>query len=131
MSRGPVPSQLHLLSDLPSLHIGDKVRFLGCVTSYSTSSGCLLLGHPYPKDADVTVLVDVSLLLETITSEQTRVGEYLNVIGYITAKKVLRGLDAPDRETSQVSVQALVVWSTGPLALHRYEKILDPGRSQP
>lgn len=29
MSRGPVPSQLHLLSNLPALSIGDKVRFLG------------------------------------------------------------------------------------------------------
>ncbi|KAJ3526279.1 hypothetical protein NM208_g11269 [Fusarium decemcellulare] len=129
MSRGPVPSQLHLLSNLPALSIGDKVRFLGCVTSYSTSSACLSLGHLYPKDSNVTALVDVSLLLETLTSEQTRVGEYVNVIGYITAKKRLRDMKPPCRETVQVAVQALVLWSTGPMNLQEYEKVLDPHKS--
>lgn len=158
MSRGPVPSQLHLLSNLPALSIGDKVRFLGwydqqsslafllcslasdstlsmmlytptnadSVISYSTSSACLSLAHLYPRDTNVTALVDVSLLLETLTSEQTRVGEYLNIIGYITAKKVLRDVKLPPQGEVQVCVQALALWSTGSMDLQKYEKILDP-----
>ncbi|KAH7266372.1 telomere capping, CST complex subunit-domain-containing protein [Fusarium solani] len=129
MSRGPVPSQLHLLSNLPALSIGDKVRFLGCVISYSTSSACLSLAHLYPRDTNVTALVDVSLLLETLTSEQTRVGEYLNIIGYITAKKVLRDVKLSSREEVQVSVQAIALWSTGSMDLQKYERILDPPKS--
>ncbi|EEU45490.1 uncharacterized protein NECHADRAFT_102654 [Fusarium vanettenii 77-13-4] len=129
MSRGPVPSQLHLLSNLPALSIGDKVRFLGCVISYSTSSACLSLAHLYPRDTNVTALVDVSLLLETLNSEQTRVGEYLNIIGYITAKKVLRDVKLSSREEVQVSVQAIALWSTGSMDLQKYERILDPPKS--
>ncbi|KAM0552571.1 hypothetical protein ACHAPJ_007900 [Fusarium lateritium] len=141
MSRGPVPSQLHLLSNLPAQSIGDKVRFLGwydqqfpfaplyaLVTSYSTSSACLTLGHLYPKDSNVTASVDVSLLLETIKSEQTRIGEFVNVIGYITEMKDLRDKKAPYQESKQVCVQAIVLWSTGPMDLQKYESLLDPKR---
>ncbi|OBS29181.1 hypothetical protein FPOA_03118 [Fusarium poae] len=75
MSRGPVPSQLYLLSDLPAIPVGDKVRFLGCVTSYSTSSARLALGHLYPKDSTVTASVDGTLqntILPVIRSHRTK-----------------------------------------------------------
>ncbi|KAH7262135.1 CST complex subunit Ten1 [Fusarium tricinctum] len=126
MSRGPVPSQLYLLSNLPALPIGKKVRFLGCVISYSTSSACLSLAHLYPKDTNVTTSVDVSLLLESLTAEQTRVGEFVNVIGYITEQKITRDTKPPCQESQQVCVQAIVLWSTGPMDLQKYEKLLDP-----
>jgi hypothetical protein len=126
MSRGPVPSQLHLLSDLPAVPVGDKVRFLGCVTSYSTSAARLALGHLYPKDNTVTASVDVSLLLESLTDEKTRVGEYVNVIGYITEQKTTRHKKSPYQESKQVGVQAIVLWSTGPMDLQKYERLLSP-----
>ncbi|KAH7204303.1 CST complex subunit Ten1 [Fusarium oxysporum] len=125
MSRGPVSSQLHLLSNLPAVPIGDKVRFLGCVTSYSTPSACLFLSHLYPRDSNATAVVDVSLLLESLTAEQTRVGEFVNVIGYITEQKMTRDKKQPYQESKQVCVQAIVLWSTGPMDLQKYEKLLD------
>ncbi|KAG5742713.1 hypothetical protein H9Q69_014355 [Fusarium xylarioides] len=128
MSRGPVSSQLHLLSNLPSVPVGDKVRFLGWydrVTSYSTSSACLFLSHLYPRDSIATAVVDVSLLLESLTAEQTRVGEFVNVIGYITEQKMTCDKKQPSQESKQVCVQAIVLWSTGPMDLEKYEKLLD------
>ncbi|QGI64408.1 hypothetical protein CEK26_008362 [Fusarium fujikuroi] len=104
MSRGPVSSQLHLLSNLPAVPVGDKVRFLGC---------------------NATAVVDVSLLLESLTAEQTRVGEFVNVIGYITEQKMTRDKKQPYQESKQVCVQAIVLWSTGPMDLQKYEKLLD------
>ncbi|KAI5462452.1 CST complex subunit Ten1 [Mariannaea sp. PMI_226] len=130
MSRGPIPSNLQLLSNLPSRPVGEKVRFLGCVTSYSTESGCLSLGHLYPRGTNVTVLVDSNLLLESLTSETTRVGEYVNVIGYITAKQPSLILGTPAKETAQLSVQAVMLWSTGPMDIHEYEKSFDEKSSR-
>ncbi|KAK7220523.1 hypothetical protein V2G26_008526 [Clonostachys chloroleuca] len=124
MSRGPIPSQLCLLSQLPAYAVHDKVRFLGCVLAYSTRGAILQLAHAYPRDTNVTAHVDVSLVLETLGEEQTRVGEWVNVIGYITARA-----DAPSAPTApststqaaSVHIQALVLWSTGPLNVDRYE----------
>ncbi|KPM37060.1 hypothetical protein AK830_g9484 [Neonectria ditissima] len=127
MSRGPLPSRLQLLSNLPSRPVGEKVRFLGCVTSYSTASGCLSLGHLYPRGTNVTALVDVNLLLESLTSEETRIGEHVNVIGYITSKRSRHGQDTPNQEMPQVSVQAVMLWSTGPMDIHTYERSFDVG----
>lgn len=96
------------------------------VISYSTSSACLSLAHLYPKDTNVAASVDVSLLLESLTAEQTRVGEFVNVIGYITEQKITRDTKPPCQESKQVCVQAIVLWSTGPMDLQKYEKLLDP-----
>lgn len=95
------------------------------VTSYSTSSACLFLSHLYPRDSNATAVVDVSLLLESLTAEQTRVGEFVNVIGYITEQKMTRAKKQPYQESKQVCVQATVLWSTGPMDLQKYEKLLD------
>ncbi|KAK7415904.1 hypothetical protein QQZ08_012199 [Neonectria magnoliae] len=156
MSRGPLPSRLHLLSNLPSRPVGEKVRFLGwygnpstwfsglglehsmlidswqiltgrSVTFYSTVSGYLSLGHLYPRGTNVTVVVDVNLILESLTSEKTRIGEHVNVIGYITSKRPPHGQDTPHREAPQVSVQAVMLWSTGPMDIHTYERSFDAG----
>lgn len=154
MSRGPVASRLVLLSDLPSRSIGEKVRFLGwygyhvpsapfpgnlravcygkwlvlienSVTSYSIASGTLCVGHLYPRDTNVTALVDVNLLLETLTSEITRIGEFVNIIGYVTSLRGPRKTKAEDHEPMRVSVQALLVWPTGPMDIQKYEKSLE------
>ncbi|PFH61334.1 hypothetical protein XA68_17636 [Ophiocordyceps unilateralis] len=113
MSRGPVPSRLCLLSSLPERRLGEKVRFLGCVTSYSMASASLFLGHLWPRDSGVLVAVDVKLVLQALGEELTRVGEWVNVIGYVVAGE--RGGGA------SVRVQALMVWPTGPLDIQRYE----------
>lgn len=67
-------------------------------------------------------MVDVNLLLETLGHEQTRVGEWVNIVGYVTAK---RRKSKPCPGGLSVYVQGLVVWSTGPLDVQRYEKTFD------
>ncbi|UKZ73007.1 hypothetical protein TrVFT333_000646 [Trichoderma virens FT-333] len=113
MSWGPVPSQLRLLSQLKNASVGDKVRFLGCVTSYDTAAACLNLGNMYPPGTNETVRVNIELVLETIQPGVTQVGQWVNVVGYIVAGN-----------ESLVHVQALLLWSTGPLDIGRYEKSL-------
>ncbi|KXH41761.1 hypothetical protein CSIM01_07015 [Colletotrichum simmondsii] len=121
MSRGPLPSQLCLLSDLPVRPQGDKVRFLGCVTAYSTHSAVLTLEHSFPKGSDISVLVDVQLLLSIMTSNQTRIGEWVNVVGYLTPAPPGTRAKGTTREPRIAAVQALMLWSAGPLNLQRYE----------
>lgn len=96
------------------------------VTSYATASGQLTLQHRFPKSTEVQALVDVRLLLEKLTAEQTSVGEWVNVIGYINSPP-----SAPvhmsakrKRGISAVHVQALMLWSAGSLDIGRYEMCL-------
>ncbi|KAM3432767.1 hypothetical protein NHJ13734_006741 [Beauveria thailandica] len=120
MSRGPLPSELCLLSWLPRRKIDDKVRFLGCgrsVTAYSTKTACITLGHLYPRGTNVSVTVNVELLLETLASEATRTGEWVNVIGYV------KGVDAAG--SGAAAVQALMVWPAGPMNIQHYEAALE------
>ncbi|KAK2003269.1 hypothetical protein LX36DRAFT_566555 [Colletotrichum falcatum] len=121
MSRGPLPSQLCLLSDLPSRSPGDKVRFMGCVTSYSTHSAVLTLEHSFPKGSHVSALVDIQLLLGTIKPNQTQIGEWVNVVGYVTPSPSGTRVKGTAREPRKATIQALMLWSTGPLDLQRYE----------
>ncbi|KND89743.1 hypothetical protein TOPH_05687 [Tolypocladium ophioglossoides CBS 100239] len=122
MSRGPVPSQLCLLSSLPDRPSGEKVRFLGCVTSYSTASASLTVGHRHPKGTNVTVSVNVELVLETLRSELTRIGEWVNVIGYVTAKPKDPAAISGGAGVPSAYIQALLLWPTGPLDVQQYEK---------
>lgn len=126
MSSAPLPSKLTLLSSLPSHDAGTKVRFLGCVTSYATASGLLTLQHQFPKSPEVQALVDVRLLLEKLTAEQTSVGEWVNVIGYINSppSSSVNMSTKRKRGLSAVHVQALMLWSAGSLDIGRYEVCL-------
>ncbi|KAL2130503.1 hypothetical protein VTI74DRAFT_6327 [Chaetomium olivicolor] len=120
----PRPSQICLLSTLPSKQIGDKVRFLGCVRCYSQASGVLILEHRLPEETcPVHALVDVTLVLERLSSDQTRAGEWVNVIGYITHPSSLFDEKAQNGNLS-VHVQAILLWSAGPVDLRRYEASL-------
>ncbi|KAK1512083.1 uncharacterized protein CCOS01_05700 [Colletotrichum costaricense] len=105
MSRGPLPSQLCLLSDLPARPQGDKVRFLGCVTAYSTQSAVLTLEHRFPKGSDIS----------------TRIGEWVNVVGYLTPAPPGTRAKGTTREPRIAAVQAIMLWPAGPLNLQRYE----------
>jgi len=143
MNHGPLPSRLAFIADLPSLPHGCKVRFLGCVTSYTLSTGTLTLQHAYPPPPHscATVQVDANLLLGNMKSTDTRIGEWINVIGYIEwgaskaqgAKKVegngirKRRPRAEDvvKRGGEVKVQAVMLWSAGAIKLGEYEKHLE------
>ncbi|KAI0205853.1 CST complex subunit Ten1 [Astrocystis sublimbata] len=131
MSNGPLPSDRCLLSSLRHKQIGDKVRFLGCVSGYSTHSAELTLRHPYPKDTnDVAVLVDLKLLLETLKAEQTNRGQWVHVVGYLTfvdnpvSPATATSLRQSSKPTStvRISVQALFLWIARDLDIAAYEK---------
>ncbi|CAG8952280.1 hypothetical protein HYFRA_00001021 [Hymenoscyphus fraxineus] len=132
IDNAPLPAIKTLLSDLPEFSAGTKVRFLGCVKAYTTNSATLTLEHNYPPrkpgqlQKPLKVQVDVELLLTTMKAHETRVGEWVNVIGYITANP-RKGpeQDTIARDDSEIRVQALVLWSAGTFDLHGYEKILD------
>lgn len=70
----------------------------------------------------VFALVNVDLVLQSLKAEQIRPGEWLNVIGYITAIYPLPNRGGPGHQVINVHVQALIVWPAGPLDLARYEK---------
>ena len=94
---------------------------LQSVTSYNPKTACLLLGHLYPKDTNVVVAVNVELVLETMSSEITRVGEWVNVIGY------LGNADAEPSMRADAYVRALAIWSTGPMDIQQYERAIEEG----
>ncbi|KAI0394270.1 CST complex subunit Ten1 [Xylariaceae sp. FL0594] len=129
MSNGPSPSVRCLLSALSKQQIGTKVRFLGCVTSYSTQRAEVSLRHDYPAAAEgVEAIVDVKLLLETLKSHETDIGQWVHVIGYTTFVKAGVVVDAQDpsrRKTApRVGVQALTLWVAQDLDLGKYETTL-------
>ncbi|CAK7272993.1 hypothetical protein SEPCBS119000_005418 [Sporothrix epigloea] len=112
-------SEICFLSDLVKKKPGQKVRFLGCVTEYDLASGILTMQHQYqnrhtPHRTDVRARVHIDLVLERLTAEQTSVGAWINVLGYVA--------DAVD--TGDIHIQAVLLWSTGPLNLQEYERQL-------
>ncbi|KAI1381033.1 CST complex subunit Ten1 [Hypoxylon crocopeplum] len=124
MSSGPPPSVRCLLSSLVTKHVGDKVRFLGCVTGYSTHSAILILQHECPKGNTGKACVDVTLLLENLKSEQTDIGQWVHVIGYVTSVKQMVDRATMESPAAKVGVQALVLWIAEDLDISSYEKTL-------
>ncbi|KAI0156960.1 CST complex subunit Ten1 [Xylariaceae sp. FL1272] len=126
MSSAPLPSERCLLSKLCAKQIGDKVRFMGCVEAYSTKSAQLTLKHNCPKENNEVAKVDVKLLLGTLKAEQTDVGQWIHVVGYITAlepsPKVAARKVATCKTGSTVNIQALLVWTAQDLNIERYER---------
>lgn len=122
MQNGPVPTTLTLLSDLPKFSPGTKLRFLGCVTNYSTKTAILTLEHNHPPGNLLQAHVDVNLLVTTMKSHETWIGEWVNVIGYVTAqqKRTQYGQEKPF-----VDIQAILLWSSASFNLQAYEKTLD------
>lgn len=93
------------------------------VLSYSTATAQLRLGHDYPQGTDITAVVDAHLLLESLGHEHTRVGEWVNIIGYVKNKR-----RTTDPGGLAIHVQALMLWPTGPLDLQSYETTFDHGQ---
>lgn len=87
------------------------------MTGYSTETATLSLGHLFPAGTDVTVAVDVQLVLHRLSSDHVQIGQWLNVIGTVESKATKRG--------SPARVQALLVWSTdGRFDLEQYEALV-------
>ncbi|KAL9041981.1 MAG: hypothetical protein Q9214_003924, partial [Letrouitia sp. 1 TL-2023] len=121
MSNGPLPSTLVFINDLQSLAQGEKstssYQASLSVNGYDTSTGTLTVHHAYPPPPHtcVVALVDVNILLSTLKSTDTQIGEWINVIGYVQECEVKLGHKA-------VRVQAIMLWSDGNIKLADYEK---------
>lgn len=92
---------------------------LHSVLSYSTTTGHLKLAHNYPQGTNVTAVVDANLILESLSHEHTRVGEWVNILGYVGGKQRVVG------EGLLVHIQGLMLWPTGPLDVQRYERTFE------
>lgn len=107
------------------------MRFLGCVISYLTASATLMLEHRQPKDITgpvVRVYVNVDHVLERLGPQQTRAGQWLNVIGYITTPPPsTNARDLSDHQASMapVGIQAILIWSAGAVDVQRYEAVVE------
>lgn len=152
MNNGPLPTRLIFLSDLATQPHGTKVRFLGCVTRYNLSTGVLELQHthhhPPPTKTSTVALVDVNVVLEGLKREDTQVGAWINVVGYV--EEVLReGSRRGQRQRQgqgqektvlatgkgeevgegsrmvRVRVQAIMLWNAGGVKIGGYERTLE------
>ena len=79
------------------------------------------------------MLVNVNIVLSTLKSTDTQVGEWVNIMGYV--EEVPRGLGKGNgngegrgngmgekRGISPVRIQAIMLWSAGGLRLGEYEE---------
>ena len=110
-----------LISPLVSLYWWNALAyFIYSVTRYSTKTALLTLEHNYPPGNTLKALVDVNLLVNTMKSNETQIGEWVNVMGYIQTPLSSNSVAASEA----VNIQAIVLWSTGPLNLQGYEQSL-------
>jgi hypothetical protein len=67
-------------------------------------------------------LVDVGLLLNSLASNETQIGEWVNVMGYIASSSSQQKQSTSQRD---VGIQAIVLWSSKAFDLAGYERSLD------
>lgn len=114
---------------------------------YNVTEGHLILEHNYVRGNDEanSVPVDINPVLENITSEELRVGAWLNVLGYVrdahspSTSFSSSQLDAQSSQSSNdgsftkvqrtvasrpVYIDAVLVFPAGAIALGEYERIL-------
>lgn len=79
----------------------------------------------------MTALVDVNLLLSTLKTTDTQLGEWVNVIGYLelsneasTSRQQQRGVEGAHKRRVY-GVQAIMLWSAGALRIAEYERVLE------
>lgn len=116
------------------------------VRQYNVSDGHLILEHNYSqgKSESNSVSVDMNAVLENITSEELRVGAWLNVLGYVrdahspSASFSSSQLDAQSQNSNEatsarlpstvssrpVFIDAVLVYPAGAIVLGEYERIL-------
>jgi hypothetical protein len=92
------------------------------VSKYSTNTAVLTLEHNHPPNNSVKALVDVRLLLNTLKSNETSIGEWVNVMGYVTSERIQ---GPPVNPKSEIKIQAIVLWSANSFNLEGYENSLD------
>jgi hypothetical protein len=84
------------------------------VDEYLVQSATLCLKHNYPPSSKPKIaLVNVQVILDTITRKEVEVGSWLNVIGYVERR---------DEKEKGIFVQAIVIWDAGDVDLVAYEK---------
>lgn len=120
MSNEPLPSRRCILGELP-FHHGEKVRFLGCVTSYNTHDAILSLGYGL-NGPRVSASVDVKLVLESLKPEHVEVGQWVHVIGYVTDGSIITTRSLQSQGSSNATVQALIIWTAEDLDISLYEE---------
>lgn len=92
---------------------------MSSVRTYNINTGHLTLEHNYPRRRPSqpvpSVSVDIDAVLETVTSEELRVGAWVNVVGYVRRSTEQRG---------SIYVEAVMLFPAGPIVLGEYERIL-------
>jgi hypothetical protein len=84
-------------------------------------TGHLILEHDYPQGNRLKAAVDIGLLLDTLKSNETCIGEWISIIGYV---KLQQNTNFIKGDFQCTEVQALVLWSSGPFNLQGYERSL-------
>ncbi|KAL2223273.1 CST complex subunit Ten1 [Thermoascus aurantiacus ATCC 26904] len=131
----PLPTRRVFLSELPSVPVHSKVRFLGCVRRYDVSTGQLILEHNYPPPSSAaknkeppSVPVDINNLLEDLKAEDLRVGAWLNVLGYVRERGSERDNNPHKKgftlNSPSIYIEAVMVFSAGAVRVGEYERIL-------
>lgn len=59
-------------------------------------------------------------MLEKLGAEQTRTGEWVNILGYVTSISSAPAGVSVTHEGPSIGVQALLLWAAGPLDLRQY-----------
>lgn len=103
----------------------------------------MTLQHVFPKSLvpPAAAVVDVNLLLSTLQTTDTQVGEWVNVIGYVEStngacdarRQQLHGESAQQQGGKEAArrtrgvyrVQAIMLWSAGAVRITDYERALE------
>ncbi|KAF8467220.1 CST complex subunit Ten1 [Kalaharituber pfeilii] len=129
MSLGPNPASLTLLENLAQFPLRSKVRFLGWQAYHSASSTLIVthttmyqsppsssssLSSSLPRKTK-TATVDIAIVVEQIPTGELQIGEWVNVLGYITDMQA---------DGATVCIQGIQIWSAGGIDLGKYERQL-------
>ncbi|KAJ9297772.1 hypothetical protein DTO271G3_3993 [Paecilomyces variotii] len=130
---GPIPTTRVFLSEIGSLPLHAKVRFLGCVRKYDVSTGSLILEHSYPRargqNEPAAVRVDINVILENMKADYLRVGTWLNVLGYLReSPQEEKQMPVTDSSTKSVYIEAIMIIPAGAVRVGEYERILQDVR---
>lgn len=101
--------------------VNDVLIWNHSVTNYAPQTALLTLQHNYPCGNVLKAVVDVNLLLKSLKTHETAVGEWVNVMGYI---KRGRNRTSTKNDEPKIWVQAILLWSSGPLNLQTYEQTI-------
>ena len=106
---------------------GGSPETVASVTKYSMKTGLLYLEYSQPATVPkrlhkqphvVVAVVDIALLLETLKTTDTQIGEWVNVVAYVNET-------CRDGGRTEVMVQALMLWSAGAINTSEYEATVE------